>query len=299
MGIYINDYEGVVASLDRGETARTNHINCPAGQDNKQRLYLTRPQGSAEVVLAYCHNCQESGVRRDDIEKYRDYRQSSAPAVQPTVFDIPKGMINKPVDWPLEAHKWRIEKGFNSEAVVNLGIQYDPNTHRIYLPQYSVVKQDGTTRGAKLHGYQLRALDGGGAKYLTASQFNESPSTVFYINCASPAKLDLAFLVEDLASGNALSRTLKYLNIPSKVIVNYGTKVTPLVLNRVQNFKQGVVWLDNDGPHIRDQSEKINKVWAMLSGERVNSEMHLSDPKSEDMPTRIECILKWSKHGQH
>lgn len=296
MGIYIDNYETEVQNLDRGETVRVNHENCPAGQDTKQRLYITRPPGSANVILAYCHNCQESGVRRTEIEKYRDFR-SLTPTVQPTVFDIPKGMVDSPALWPTIANVWRVEKGFNSDACLKLGIQYDPNSHRIYLPQFNNVALDGTTNGSELFGYQLRQLDGGGAKYLNASKNNEAPSTVFSVKCAGPAKLDLAFVVEDLASGHALADTLGYLEIPSKVLVNYGTKVTPLVLQRVRNFRQGVVWLDNDGPIIRDQSEKINKVWAMLSGERVNSEMHLTDPKSESSPTRIECILKWSKGG--
>lgn len=291
MGIYINDYETEIQNLDRGETHRTNHVNCPAGQDTKQRLYITRPAGSANVVLAFCHNCQESGVRRDTIEKYRDFQENKV-QVQPTVFDIPKNMVADVGQWPIVAQQWRIEKKFNVDDVEMLGIQYDPSSHRIYLPQHSHAGVEDT-----LLGYQLRKLEGGGAKYLNASLNNESPSTMFCVKCDSPHMIDLAFVVEDLASGNALTNTLQYLEVPAKVLVNYGTKVTPLVLNRVRNFKQGVVWLDNDGPIIRDQSEKICKVWGMLSGEQVNSELHLTDPKSESTSSRIACVLKWSKRS--
>ena len=291
MGIYLKNYERLIAGMERGETCRVNHDGCPAGMDTKERLYLTRPAASPNMVLAYCHNCQGSAVLSEKHEKYRDYREHDDPVSTPTLFNVPHSLEYSVDRWPTIAQKWRIEKGFTEEQCVDLRIAYDTATHRIYLPQYERVAH--RMASGNLLGYQLRLLEGRGAKYLTASANGESPSTVFHIKTSGVSVVDLAFIVEDLASGNALANTLWYLEIPSKVLVNYGVKVTPKVIQRVKNFRQGVVWLDNDGEQIRYQAEQITKVWSMLSGQRCATETHLSDPKSESGPIRIECVLKW------
>ncbi len=47
------------ATAHRG-TERVNHDDCPAGTDNKRRLYVTRKEDGH--VVAYCYNCGYSGA---------------------------------------------------------------------------------------------------------------------------------------------------------------------------------------------------------------------------------------------
>lgn len=55
---------GAVEFTWRGnkETVRMNHDDCPAGQDTRQRLYITRTTDN--TFLAYCHNCGGKDWRR-------------------------------------------------------------------------------------------------------------------------------------------------------------------------------------------------------------------------------------------
>jgi len=55
---------GAVEFTWRGnkETVRMNHDDCPAGQDTRQRLYITRTIDN--TFLAYCHNCGGKAWRR-------------------------------------------------------------------------------------------------------------------------------------------------------------------------------------------------------------------------------------------
>lgn len=55
---------GAVEFTWRGEkeTVRINHDDCPAGQDTRQRLYITRTVDN--TFLAYCHNCGGKAWRR-------------------------------------------------------------------------------------------------------------------------------------------------------------------------------------------------------------------------------------------
>lgn len=61
---------GAVEFTWRGnkETVRMNHDDCPAGQDTRQRLYITRTIDN--TFLAYCHNCGGKAWRRAATTKH-------------------------------------------------------------------------------------------------------------------------------------------------------------------------------------------------------------------------------------
>lgn len=245
--------------IGRGETIRINHEDCAEGSDTRRRLYLTRPASSAGVVLAFCHNCQQHGVLRDRAGNYRDYHQHYKPAIKEVEFEIPPHLVAECDDWPTVANIWRHNKGLTKKQCWNARIQYDPDSHRIYIPQYKQLAADGTPFSEdELMGYQLRHLDGPGAKYLTATKdSNTKPYTRI-----KPAPKEVCVLVEDLASGLAIANA----HDEAAVVVNYGVKVTPETLYNNVNCTDYIVWLDNDGQTVRTQAEGIARTWAMLNG---------------------------------
>ena len=46
----------------QGEQRNVNHLNCPAGNDTKERLYIKRTEYG---YVGYCHHCQGSFVMKD------------------------------------------------------------------------------------------------------------------------------------------------------------------------------------------------------------------------------------------
>ena len=144
-----------------------------------------------------------------------------------------------------------------------------------------------------LNGYQLVKLDGEGPKYLTTQKDKQVTVSTLLLNNRAQRASSIIFgcIVEDLASGIALSEAFRTHNYDAIVTVNYGTRVSPEVLYLNKTFNFGVVWLDNDGEHIIRQAEKIAKVWGMLSGKPIEIERTLGDPKNisiTQMRTTIE-----------
>jgi len=291
MGINMSLYEKEIESVERGQTLSFNHEDCPAGQDTKRRLYFTRPASSAGVVVAFCHNCQEHGVVRHDVHKYRQFKTREPVNVsvsEDIKFAVPTGLIQHPKDWPEDALVWRVQKNLTVSMITDARIGYDPTSNRIYLPMYDVTDSDGEPRGdSALLGYQLRQIDGTGPKYYTALRDgNTKPYTILY-----KGAVQTRVLVEDLASGLVLSRAL--MGTPNGVVVNYGVKVSPEILYECRNFRQGLVWLDNDGDLIKKQAATIARTWELISGKPVKVEEKLSDPKQYDkdfLRKRIEGI---------
>lgn len=302
--IDLTDFKREVHDLVRGETVRVNHTECPAGQDTRRRLYITRPAASPHVVLGWCHNCQDKGVLRTDAASpaYRQFDDEVATEiVLPTgdEFAPPPNLIEDHNLWPVEAVAWRIQKRMTEQDCESICVAYDPATHRMYLPMWDRIPHamNNATSPPVLEGYQLRRLTDSGPKYLTAVRDRDHhPSTVI-----DPQPLHgkvQAVLVEDLASGMALSNALESTGRCAYVIVNYGTKVTPEVLYRVTDFEQGLVWLDNDSDHVTTQAHKIAKVWRMLSGAKVSVEDGMHDPKALDY-NEMTTVVDRHWNGQH
>jgi hypothetical protein len=258
MTINMTYYHTEIEDLPPGETHRYNHVGCPAGEDHRRRLYLTRPAGSPNVCLAYCHNCSESGVKKGDGTTYRDFDSKEEPVTREIEFEVPVGLIYDPEHWPTSAHFWRMEKRLNKNQCYNADIAYDPHSDRMYLPMYDKVNRTGAPFGdSELVGYQLRRLGTRGAKYLTAvKNSNESPWTRF-----NPDHASYLYLVEDLASAIHVAKAMDV-----AVLVNYGVKVNLEALYANTDCAEKVVWLDNDGDKIVEQADTIRRTWQLITG---------------------------------
>ena len=55
----IDEYKDKWESMTEGQQIRTDHQNCPAGTDSRQRLYLKNVDGK---ILGYCHHGSSSAV---------------------------------------------------------------------------------------------------------------------------------------------------------------------------------------------------------------------------------------------
>lgn len=268
-------------SLQRGQTLRFNHDGCAAGEDRKKRLYLTRPAGSPAIVLAYCHNCQEHGLERSGVTAYRDYEidpSNLMPQAEEIEFEEPVGLEFNPYRWPVEAQVWRIDKHLHIYECEHAGIAYDANSHRIYLPQWDKLPMGAQQGDSTLLGYQLRKLTGKGPKYLTAVA--NGCTNVGTLISGIGGSMILGYIVEDLASGLALLRGSISFPWGVEIMVNYGTKVNPVLLSQCNNFHHGIVWLDNDNDHVIDQAKQIARVWNMVTGRATHIERIDTDPKN-------------------
>lgn len=276
--IDMKEYETM--KVARGQTLRMNHTDCDAGADNRRRLYLTRPAASPDVLLGFCHNCQEHGVLRDGSDEFKDFNVKPVQNEKSVPFAPPVGLVDADVEaWPHDAQVWRISKQLTLEDCTKAGIKYDPASHRVFLPMYDRMAANGMCHSnTNLMGYQLRDISGTNCKYLTALKDKDTkPHTIIGHGTR------VTYLVEDLASGLVLQRAFQRNEVfDVVVVVNYGVKCTPEVLSNSVLSNYYVVWLDNDGDHIEDQARIISRTWQLFSGNPTYIEDQYSDPKSVD-----------------
>ena len=270
----LRPYLDEMDDIDPGQTIRINHTDCEAGEDTRQRLYLTRTHADATVVVGYCHNCQQGGKHSDKSwSAYRNEKHgvvNSTPTIRDNVSE-PDGLVGKLVDWPTDAKAWALSRRITQEHADKYGIAYDPSSDRVYLPKYS---EDA------LEGYQLRAIHPWQRpKYLTASTIDAKPYT--YIP-NTESEENWAIIVEDLVSAIHVhdAATEAYSNKPG-VYVLHGVKVDPMLMHKIANlYKWATIWLDNDNVHVIKQAELMERTIRLYSSDiTVRTIKEESDPK--------------------
>lgn len=264
----LKNYLDKIEDIEPGETLRMNHTTCEAGEDTRERLYVTRTLANPLVTIAYCHNCQQGGRWNDgNYKSYRDTKhrnRANAPQRFESVaeVEIPKGLVDDLNTWPGYAQAWAISRGLGGTLCERYAIKYDPNSDRIYLPRGNFV---GNGTVSKQAGYQLRSL-GRGSKYTTV-QREDAPnwSKVYLGDDVTPT---WAVIVEDLVSAIHVVEESKYdqdCNHPI-VYVNHGTKIDPTMLYEIANeCKWATVWLDNDNDHVLKQARLMKRTIALYN----------------------------------
>lgn len=289
--IDLSKWQTEVVKLERGETQRYNHTDCKAGEDRRERLYLTRPSSTPGIVLAFCHNCQEHGVTRQDVVLYRDFATTTpAPIEEEVDFQVPVGLTMEVRLWPHRAHVWRHKKHLSATECEKAGIAYDPATHRIYLPQWDTMVSATRTEKSHLLGYQLCRIDENGPKYLTAKADQHTiVGTKMYVDMPQSPKV--GYVVEDLASGIVLARGYNIAERPYAITVNYGTQIKTELLAKNNHITYGVVWLDNDNEHVVEQAATIARVWNLVTNKNTYIERLEKDPKNVEQ-TEMQNIIR-------
>jgi hypothetical protein len=300
----LDEFEKELEELEVGQTIRVNHESCGAGEDTRRRLYLTRTLANPQMVIGYCHNCQESAWKLIDDNGYRDARHG---VLQPkTITDKkqdevvpPSDMIPTVRDMPTYAQAWVWGRGLDQKDLDDYGIMYDPDSDRIYIPRFSTLVNGGGYKG-KLIGYQLRRVaNNNQAKYLTVAQHGVVPWSYIIAN-AGQGLTSLAVLVEDLVSAIAIGKAMTGSAPEIDVFVLHGTKVDPTLMYTVaRGYDMAIVWLDNDNDHVIEQAELMQRRILLYSENiEVLRVAHLSDPKNSTS-SRIEAVLsggsKWTR----
>src|SRR5210317_212752 len=275
--IDLRPFQDEIDELEPGQTIRVNHTECEAGEDTRRRLYLSRTFADESKVLAYCHNCQQSGLQSNSgYAKYRDYKHKvihwHTDEEEQDTLRPPKGLVYEGDEWPTAAKAWCYKNKLTQADLLTYNIAYDPNSDRVYLPRYDVVPNGG------LIGYQLRRLHDSKyePKYITAQQ-KDSAGYSFIL--PDQDEVDYVVIVEDLVSAIHIMNATTG-NKPG-VYVNYGTKVDPtLMYNIAYNFKHAYVWLDNDNQHVINQAKLMKRTITMYN-DSVETRMieDYSDPK--------------------
>jgi hypothetical protein len=262
----MRNYTPEIEDIEPGQTIRVNHTDCPAGEDTRRRLYISRPHANPMLALAYCHNCQEKGVQRTETyESYRTAKHHNSVVTHKIVEENvvqPEGMVFEYYDWPMSAQAWAIKSRISGALISKYRIAYDPSSNRVYLPRYTYY-----THGvpARLDGYQLRNIEKNKEpKYYTVSRSNSKGFTTIRTDGWKLSSYDTV-IVEDLVSGMHVVEALGKLSV--EVVVNYGVKVNLEALYSMKGAEHAFVWLDNDNDHVIAQAKTMGKTLDLLSSD--------------------------------
>ena len=288
-------------TLEDGETKRINHITCSAGEDTRQRLYLSKPHHGGRTALAFCHNCQKGraftvgagyrvphGPLTTEASKYPDPMKVNRP-IDITDYEP---YSNAPTD--VRAHVFK--HGLTTSIATEMCLRYDPATHRLVFPIYDhiMMDDDGVEYGT-LKGVQLKKMHGHGTKYITcmSDETHEMFSLIKYFHPTSEFAIN--FVVEDYLSACKLIQWGLAAQRSVTVLCNYGTKVNSVAINHIPHGQCTIVWLDNDSPHVLAQATRIEAV-ANLLHPKVTTVVNrsYSDPKNSTYEQIGEVVSTWT-----
>ena len=283
----LRNYADVIEEIEPGQTIRIDHTDCDAGEDTRQRLYLTRTHADDTIVVGYCHNCQQGGRYTDgSYQQYRNEKHGVVKQERKIEDNVtePDTLVYKLVDWPIDAKAWALSRGISQVDADRYSIAYDSDSDRIYLPKQN---------NRDLEGYQLRAIHPWQRpKYLTASTLDAKPWT--YLESDRTEATEYVVLVEDLVSGIHIIRACEddpeHGNCPG-VYVLHGVKIDPTLMYKIaRDYAWATVWLDNDNAHVENQAKLMARTILMYGLENVRRVDGYHDPKNYE-PGTIRTIL--------
>ena len=150
-----------------GQQLRFNHIDCEAGVDTKQRLYVKAVDTG---WIAYCHHCGKSGFLRTSPYRVGMSGDIHYPADETRTYkDVPskyKGasLIVDPVEFPVEQLLWLYSYGFTDADIKYFNVKVSKVDGSIVIPH-----ADGWNES---HAYYVRR------KY--TDHFDRGPKAILY-----------------------------------------------------------------------------------------------------------------------
>jgi hypothetical protein len=243
-----------------GKQEKYNHVDCDAGEDTKQRLYVKHVDGA---ILFHCHHCGISGYYRPR-ERYSPIAENVAEKVALVHNEhVNYAEIDAEEDFDkfrLEGQLWLNQYGFDAQMCEDYGIKEVLNG--LVLPVY--YKTDiGLTDVA---GYQIR-------------RYNAKPKYTTYTNQSysylSSAPSFSVIITEDLLSSYKLHAA------GYSTVCLLGTSLSPEMCTwMAQTYPRQVLWLDDDkGGH--HGALKIIKEFSVLMPELTA--IFQKQPKEIDM----------------
>lgn len=142
----------VHAPTQVGVQVHVNHDGCPAGTDNKRRLYI---KNNGVAILAYCHHCNEHRVLKNV-----GVRQTLGDIKRRLVADttrlsrelmLPPDCVDKSTPFPDAANAYLNRYAVLNTARGHFNVTYSPSLGRLIFPLYE---------GGKLVFVAQRAVEG-------------------------------------------------------------------------------------------------------------------------------------------
>lgn len=272
MRIPYSDYKDVIPDA-ADEQVRTNHVNCPAGRDERRRLYIKRTHTG---VMAYCHNCggqairTMSGRRSPHLIKQLlwedEQRQKKGEVLLP---EDTTTILN---EFHNQALAWLYKSGLRDEDIQNHSIGYSPSWHRVILPVYN---------SGRLVFWQGRRLEGNDDKYVSVSG---AVKPLHWACSRAPLGVPTLVITEDMLSAIRVGLT----DLADGVAL-LGTSAPDDLIHTTLGYQRVCVWLDNDEAGRSKATELFERIRCVHSGTVLNI-AYLKEPKSYSR-AELEHIL--------
>lgn len=273
-------------------TVRYNHEGCPAGTDTRRRLYVTRKGDPPTLVVAYCHNCGESGVasERDKII-FANTQFAKQELMTGEKHEAPEDLPE--TSEPLVDHvgkSWPMRYGITDEEMNGFNLRWDVEEGKIVLPIYRYIDRNRGREGEEdilsshLIGYQLRRYfqADNRPKYMT-SKFSGTNILETLVANNTLGVVPCVVIVEDLLSAIKVSRSAR-VTVPL-----YGTHIRSERLLELSKIYPVIVWLDNDGPQVLKHRDRIKSLVDCF-GRKCSVVDTLQDPKGYATPNISEVL---------
>lgn len=301
---YLLTNEFVPHAPKNAGTIHINHTGCPAGDDRKQRLYITRKVDGS--IVAFCHHCSLAGFQgvsklgrtsravsgtlralEDELHARGTEEDAALGRKGHTGTEtvrFPASASFTPEEWPKEVTDWYQQYGITNEEARRYGFSYIPSGFyhgRLALPCWS---------GVSLLGYQLRQISGtDGPKYYSVFNRSEDKRKVFDssktqagtapVPVVAGVPSSTVVIVEDTLSAIKVGRQARAIACLTSTI-DHDT----LVSLRCEGYNRAVVWLDNDNPDVNRKARTIYNTVSLL----FPSTLFVSDKRDPKHYTDIE-----------
>lgn len=263
-----------------GEQVHINHTNCPAGEDTRQRLYITRKDET--LYLAYCHNCTGWGALKvtngATTWKY----------VNPRVHTVDALLIPEPVPTDLKSlnDSWGVGSGYkkclnyiqnylenldSNFHVADKVVFYSPSLKRIVL---HIKDEDNSF-------WQARGCSGEKLKYYSGKSQDKNA-----IVLSGRAGNEVCVLTEDILSAVSVATTNKYDAIP---LLGTTPANFPQLVSKLSKYKKVIIWLDNDEAGASGGTELHTRL-QMLGSFSVARYFSPLDPKKYHVSKIVEML---------
>jgi len=237
-----------------GDSITINHVGCPAGEDQKRRLWIIRNHNSIGWNCMHC-----GGKGRLFLKNSERTRGTAAPRVLKTT-PWPSNRSIDEAEWPPEARGWLRKYGISEFEANDAGVAYLPDERRLQLP---IVAYDGMITGWQeraLYPYQT-------IKYITRTLGNTSPVAQGAWVLDGPNRTNRVMVVEDIASAIKLGQYID-------TVAMLGTRLMPEVRNIIaEKYEAALVWLDPDEAGFKAARVVCGELENFLNTTHITSEV--------------------------
>ena len=279
-------FDGLEGQLEVNKQTAVNHVNCPAGKDTRQRLYIKRIGASA--FIGHCFNCGQSGYkfsnkthRADDLIGHRLKKEH---------FDQVRKIksIILTDDFPLHVQEYLLKYHVTpEEALKELGYRYVQSIDGLYMPLY----QDVSFSASSPSRFQIREMGDKRARYTTHGKCDAG--LMFGLVSSRPSLARGLVIVEDQISAYRVYRDSGVKTTDALALLGTNLPTPALGCIKLRGPSKILVWLDND---VAGQigSVKIRDTLApVLPNAKISVVTDMPQPKSLTPEKLKETLEKW------